>query len=135
MFFVKTGMLSLIRNIPLDHTQETKACQICVSKLSSGDVFGEATILDEKQMTVFTTSVISETLSICYRLDKLQLERSHWDSDTKRNLSATSIKFQDDSTLLRLLSEQSKFKMKSELIVRKVQNLITKKHTNKQLRR
>jgi hypothetical protein len=129
-------MLSLIRNITSeDIEQSTKTCEICLCKLSSGDIFGEATILDNKEMIVFPTSAKSETLSICYRLDKIQLEKSHWDKETKRKLIARSVKIQDDSTLLRSHLKQNNFKKKSAVIVRKVRNMIQMKNMSKQFSR
>ena len=152
LFFVKTGMLSLMRNVQSEQSQpqpsqyqqlkqqqipKQKSYQMCVSKLGSGDIFGEETVLqpNEREMAVFPTTAISETLSICYRLDKIQLEQKHWDYETKKKLAARSIKFQDDATLLRRHFEQNKFKLKSALIVKKVQTMIMKKQTIKHLRR
>lgn len=118
-------MLSLVRTV---HTEEdakqSKVCQVCVSKLSSGDLFG----VNNSNMTVYTTTAISETLTICYILDKVQMNTDLWDRNTKRKLEARSIKFQDDVSLLRRHSEQHKFKMRSALIIRKVQSLIEMNH-------
>ncbi len=132
IFFVKTGMLSLKRKLPNPESDSssgsrTKTIQHHVATLSSGDIFGEATILDSTRETVFETSCYSETLSICYRLDRIQLDMSHWDEETKNKLMERSIKIQDDSVLLRSQEVQKKFKKRSALIVSKARNLITKK--------
>lgn len=135
-------MLSVLRKIDTTDDQEDRqsspttttnnnTCQICVSKLSSGDIFGEATILSESELTVFPTSIVSETLSICFRLDKVQLERNHWDAQSKKKLSEMMTTFQDDDTLKKKKSDESKIKKQSELIVRKVRHMIRTKNVIK----
>ncbi len=132
-------MLSVVRKVDCYSSscppQDQTSSQFCVSKLSSGDIFGEATILSESEFSVFPTSIVSETLSICFRLDKVQLDENHWDADSKRKLAERVVIFQDDETLKKTKSDETKMKKQSDLIVRKVRHMIRSKNIIKKFSR
>ncbi len=115
-------MLSLIRNVRI---KESRQRNFCVSHLSSGDTFGESTVIYDISKPILETSVISETLSLCYRLDRDYIQKNPWDLETKTKLAIRSISFQDDTTLLRRHSEQNKIKMKSALFLGRCTNRVS----------
>ena len=122
-------MLSVLRRIDSSSQQDkSPSSQFLVSNLSSGDIFGEVTILSESESIVFPTSIVSETLSICFRLDKVQLQGYPWDDNTKKKLSTRIIRFQDDETLKKAKLNEVKIKKQSDIIVRKLRNVIRAKN-------
>lgn len=111
-------MISLIRSIQVPTDNQSKTIKICVSKLGSGSVLGESTILaDEKEETLITTSVLSDTLSVCLTLERDQIITDKWDSETKIKLVAERIPIVDDKTLLKRYFEKKKLKSRYQQMI------------------
>jgi CRP-like cAMP-binding protein len=73
VYFIQTGIVTLHRKLHCGTVQ--------LGKLSGGDWFGETTILDSKDMANFPYTVICETLTVVYRVDKKQMQKSDWNQE------------------------------------------------------
>lgn len=73
VYFIQTGILTLHRKLYCGTVQ--------LGKLSGGDWFGETTILDSKETANFPYTAICETLTVVYRVDKKQMQKSDWNQE------------------------------------------------------
>lgn len=123
MYFVKSGLVALIRTLNVrramngakdddDNDSSTEdsvgkgVAQVCVTKLCTGDVFGEDSATDHGLDAVFRSSAVCETKVVCYRLDKNQMDQCGWDKNTRSLISIMAVKYPDDSVLLQALMEK-----------------------------
>jgi hypothetical protein len=86
---------------------------MCVAKLSSGDIFGQESILSHNELAVFPYTALCETWTICYRLDKMQMAREDWDAGSRERLSSYSASYPDDSVLLQTHFDDLRFRERS----------------------
>ena len=112
---IKTGVVSLLRRVqkPTEGEEEPTSCVMSVAKLSSGDIFGQESILSRNEFAIFPYTALCETLTICYRLDKMQMTREDWDEATRRKLSSYSASYPDDSALLQTHFDDIRFRERS----------------------
>lgn len=120
--FIKRGIVSIIRSVEGPKT----SYEICVAKLYAGDIIGEATILNLNGLGLFPSSVRCETLTTCYRLDIMQVNREDWDLETRTKLSASSVSYPDDSFLLRSYVNEMQFKKKYLNIIKTIKKSYNK---------
>lgn len=103
VYFLKSGLVSVnrrlrfcdsMRNVALTssssssgnqtpkHEQHMSDVNVCVTRLSSGDIFGEASVSRmDGEKKLFPSSVVSETKVVCYRLDKVHIDDSNCGRD------------------------------------------------------
>jgi len=113
-------VVSLIRRVqkPAEGEEEPMTCNMCVAKLSSGDIFGQESILSRNELAVFPYTALCETWTICYRLDKMQMGRDDWDASSRERLSSYSASYPDDSVLLQTHFDDIRFRERSASYVK-----------------
>ena len=119
VYFIKSGLISISRIPDTEGSEHIEP--ICLSKLCSGDIFGEAAANGNPCLRkLFPSTAVSETKAICYRLDKKQMDRCGWDQSTRTLLSIMAIKYPDDTILVQAYVDrkrrlQIRKKMQKEL--------------------
>ena len=107
MYIIKSGLISILR-VPESDEQE-RIDQICLTKLSSGDIFGESTAIEDQGLGgLFPYSAVCETKAVCYRLDKNQIDRCGWDPNTKRLLYIMAVKYPGDAILVQAFKNRKR---------------------------
>lgn len=158
IFFIRSGLVSLLRMLTVDmggeeeeldddnrpfvdneRTEEEQEddlveCEVCVAKICAGDVFGEATVLDPQDgRSAFPSSAVCETQTVCYRLDRVQIESSgEWDDNTRAALRDIAVSYPEDAILLQAHIDHLQFKKRSSQIMKK---FWSKQDPNKRSRR
>mmetsp|Transcript_59564 Transcript_59564/g.69607 ORF Transcript_59564/g.69607 Transcript_59564/m.69607 type:complete len:637 (+) Transcript_59564:347-2257(+) len=107
---IKSGLVSVVRKV--HHAKSGKSYDVCVSKLCSGDVFGESCLLEADTFnSTFPSSIFCDTPQVvCFRLDRNQIKANLWDWDSKQKLREMAVNYPDDSVLLRAQFESNKMK-------------------------
>jgi CRP-like cAMP-binding protein len=90
IYFIHTGIVSLHRSLSCG--------TIPLAKLSGGELFGESTILDSKEMAKFPYTAVCETITVVYRVDKKQMQKSDWDKEIE---SIKLMTYPTDSELIK----------------------------------
>jgi len=119
LYFIKSGLIAILRT-PENNVKE-KIDNICLTKVSSGDIFGEAAALQSESIGgSHPSTALCETKSVCYRLNKNQICRCGWDNGTRRVLAFMAVKYPPDIILVqafksRIVHEKVRKKLQKEL--------------------
>jgi len=110
VYFIVSGLVSVCRAVTEGGMEEGEVslCDVAVTKLCSGELFGESCILPDS-LGVFQSSIVCETKVKCYRLDKAQLDMSRFQSDVMlAELKKISVIYPDDCVLLQMFLDQKR---------------------------
>ncbi len=103
LYFIQSGLVTVLRNINgiFDDEGKPSMCTVAVTKLCSGECFGETTVLDMNSGSAYPSTIICETLVKCLRIDKAQLKGKKWqDENVQAVLKEASVRYPDDNVLL-----------------------------------
>ena len=118
IFFIKSGLVSILRTLRVDVANRPIICDVCVARVCARDVFGETTVLDSEKMGVFPSSAVCETHTVCFRLDKVQIIDGDWDKKTLLDLKGIAVVYPEDSILLQAHVDHLQFKKQSAQIIK-----------------
>lgn len=74
------------------------------------------------------SSVVCDTLAICYHLDKVQINLEDWDKETLSKLSTMAVSYPKDEILYKAHLDQIKFQKQSKVLVNQ---LVQRPHRDK----
>ena len=120
-----TGMVSLHRSLTTFDTN--------LITLSKGDVFGEASLLRD-DLSLFPYSARCETMTICYRLDKIQITKDQWQRLESGTKSASKFVLPDDAILIKSHLDERKFKRQRATFIKALKKRQASKSKNRSRR-
>jgi hypothetical protein len=104
-------MVSLIRTLAI--------CEVTFSTLGTGEVFGETSLIRGDDLSTFSYSAVCDTMTILYRLDKMQITKDQWGTLAKDSkLTSKTASYPDDATLIKSHLDEQKFNRKRDTFIK-----------------
>ncbi len=103
-------MVSLVRTLA--------TCDVIFSTLGTGEVFGEASLVKGDDLSTFPYSAVCDTMTILYRLDKMQIAKDQWKLITDSKLASKISSYPDDAALIKSHLDQQKFNKKRDIFIK-----------------
>ncbi|GMH56985.1 hypothetical protein TrLO_g11314 [Triparma laevis f. longispina] len=102
IFFIMSGLVNAIRNLnDVNDDGETTLCSVMLTKLCTGEFFGENAILNNEIYPYYPSTIECETTVRLLKLEKSQMNLSLWESEKVLELlKDAAYKYPDDNVLL-----------------------------------
>jgi CRP-like cAMP-binding protein/tetratricopeptide (TPR) repeat protein len=132
MYFIVTGLVTVIRavtdgNDAGDKDEDLKLCDVVVTKLCSGEMFGENCVAEDGT-GVFQSTIVCETKVKAFRLDKAQMDLAKFKMEAvQKELKALSVTYPDDCVLLQMFLDQKRNAARMEKTMKSLQSTLKKR--------
>jgi len=137
MFFIVSGLANVEREV-VDETSSggravddasTCLCNVTITKLASGEHFGEVIVLDDTTFNpVYPSSVVCETMVKCLKLERNQMDLKKFRSEpVKAALTECSYKYPDDNFLLQTHLDLSRNRSETKKVMKQLEKTLKKR--------
>jgi CRP-like cAMP-binding protein len=142
MFFIVSGLVRICRSVTdstverSDREDDLKLCDVVVTKLCSGEMFGESAVMPASLGT-FQCTVQCETAVKCFRVDKAQLDLEMFREGGAllEEVKKASVTYPDDSILLQMFLDQKRSTAMRIKVMKEMEGTLKQRDRKKEKRR
>jgi hypothetical protein len=128
-YFISAGLATVVRGVSenVGQSNEMKLCDVAVTKLCTGELFGEDCV-KEDSLGLFPSTIVCETAVRVYRLDKAQINVKRWQEEQLAYvLKLSSVRYPEDCILLQMFLDTNKNAAQKEKTMKQLEKTLKKR--------